>query len=45
MVNGDRDKIIHVLTNLLGNAFEFTPSGGRVWVNAGMSPENPTDLV
>jgi signal transduction histidine kinase len=25
--------VIHVLTNLLGNAFEFTPSGGRVWVN------------
>lgn len=45
MVHGDRDKIIHVLTNLLGNAFEFTPSGGRVWVNAGMSPENPTELV
>jgi signal transduction histidine kinase len=45
MVNGDRDKIIHVLTNLLGNAFEFTPSGGRVWVNAGMSPQNPTDEV
>lgn len=33
MVRGDRDKVIHVLTNLLGNAFEFTPSGGRVWVN------------
>ena len=45
MVHGDRDKIIHVLTNLLGNAFEFTPSGGRVWVNAGMSPENAEDVV
>src|SRR4051812_26609935 len=33
MVRGDRDKVIHVITNLLGNAFEFTPSGGRVWVN------------
>ena len=28
-----------------GNAFEFTPGGGRVWVNAGMSPENPEDVV
>ena len=37
-VRGDRDKVIHVLTNLLGNAFEFTPSGGRVWVNASMNP-------
>ena len=43
-VRGDRDKVIHVLTNLLGNAFEFTPSGGRVWVNASMSPE-ASDLV
>lgn len=43
-VRGDRDKVIHVLTNLLGNAFEFTPSGGRVWVNASMSPEE-SDLV
>src|SRR6187551_928654 len=44
-VRGDRDKVIHVLTNLLGNAFEFTPSGGRVWVDAGMSPEDPENLV
>ena len=44
-VHGDRDKVIHVLTNLLGNAFEFTPSGGRVWVNASMSPEDPANLV
>jgi signal transduction histidine kinase len=43
-VRGDRDKVIHVLTNLLGNAFEFTPSGGRVWVNASMSPD-AADLV
>ena len=39
------DKVIHVLTNLLGNAFEFTPNGGRVWVDAGMSPEDPENLV
>lgn len=44
-VRGDRDKVIHVLTNLLGNAFEFTPSGGRVWVNASMSAEDPGNLV
>jgi two-component system sensor histidine kinase ChiS len=35
-VNGDRDKIMHVLMNLLGNAFEFTPPGGKVWVNAAL---------
>ena len=33
-VDGDRDKIMHVLMNLLGNAFEFTPAGGRVWLSA-----------
>ncbi len=44
-VRGDRDKIIHVLTNLLGNAFEFTPPGGRVWVNAIMHPEDPENVV
>ena len=33
-VTADRDKIMHVLTNLLGNAIGFTPAGGRVWVRA-----------
>jgi len=44
-VRGDRDKVIHVLTNLLGNAFEFTPNGGRVWVNASLSPDNPAEVL
>lgn len=44
-VRGDRDKIIHVLTNLLGNAVEFTPAGGRVWVNAAMSSGDPEGSV
>ena len=30
----DRDKVTHVLGNLLGNAIDFTPAGGRVWITA-----------
>jgi signal transduction histidine kinase len=31
-VIADREKIAHVIGNLLGNAIEFTPAQGRVWL-------------
>ena len=33
-VTADREKVAHVLGNLLGNAIDFTARGGHVWVHA-----------
>ena len=45
-IRADRDKISHVLGNLLGNAIDFTPSGGRVWVYAALaSGDGPPSLL
>jgi signal transduction histidine kinase len=30
----DREKITHVIANLMGNAIDFTPPQGRVWLRA-----------
>jgi two-component system sensor histidine kinase BarA len=34
VIRADREKISHVLGNLIGNAIDFTSGGGRVWVSA-----------
>ena len=33
-LRADREKLTHVLGNLVGNAIHFTPEGGRVWIAA-----------
>jgi signal transduction histidine kinase len=37
-IQADREKLTHVLNNLLGNAIHFTPEGGRVWIVARERP-------
>jgi signal transduction histidine kinase len=43
----DREKVTHVLNNLIGNAIDFTPIGGHVWVRAwyGADNERPVHFI
>jgi signal transduction histidine kinase len=40
-VHADRDKVVHILGNLIGNAIDFTPDHGRVRVLARPSSARP----
>ena len=44
-VYGDRDKIKHVLGNLIGNAIKFTNEGGRVWVSFSRRGRDGEEIV
>jgi signal transduction histidine kinase len=44
-VFADRDKLKHVLGNLIGNAIKFTPDGGRIWISFARRGRNADELV
>jgi signal transduction histidine kinase len=46
-VQADREKIAHIVGNLVGNAMNFTPAGGQVWLaaHAGARPDAVDHIV
>lgn len=44
-VNADRDAMILVVSNLLGNAFKYTPEGGRLGIRLALDDRDPASLV
>lgn len=45
LVHADRDKLKHVLGNLIGNAIKFTPDGGHIWISFSRRGRNAEELV
>lgn len=45
LVNADRDRIVQVISNLIGNSLKFTPSGGKIKITVKNYPERATISV
>jgi signal transduction histidine kinase len=44
-MRADREKVSHILSNLIGNAIGFTAPGGRVWIDVARSCERGRDAL
>jgi signal transduction histidine kinase len=42
-IQADREKITHIVSNLMGNAIDFTAPGGQVWLKASHAPSTDGD--
>ena len=45
VINGDRDKILLAMHNLVGNALKYTPAGGNVTIDVATDPKQLTFAV
>jgi two-component system sensor histidine kinase VicK len=45
IVDGDRDRLIRVFDNLIGNAVKFSPQGGTITVRSRLAPDGTRVLV
>ncbi len=43
-IKADRDKLIQILNNIIGNAIKYSSKGGQILIKAGYSPENPEEI-
>ncbi|HIK40169.1 cell wall metabolism sensor histidine kinase WalK [Thermoleptolyngbya sp. M55_K2018_002] len=43
-IQGDRDQLIRLFTNLIGNAIQYTPANGKVTVSVSRNKHNPAHV-
>ena len=44
-VFADREKVKHILGNLIGNAIKFTPDGGQIWISISRRGKSGDQLI